>query len=86
LLRIAGVSSEKEIRPVRALPKNIEMVDDEMAAVLRAMTGAQRLEIANRMFLDAQRILTLHLTAEHPDWTPEQVQREVAHRISHGLV
>ena len=56
------------------------------AAPITASGVAQRLEIANRMFLDAQRMLTLHLTAQHPDWTPEQVQREVAHRISHGLV
>jgi len=71
---------------MRPVPENFEMVDDEMVPVLRAMTGAQRLEVANRMFLDVQRMLTLHLAAEHPDWSPEQVQREVAHRISHGLV
>ena len=77
---------EPEIPTMRPVPKNFEMVDDEMVPVLRALTGAQRLEVANRMFLDVQRMLTLKLEADHPDWSPEQIEREVAHRISHGLV
>ncbi|PYQ61644.1 MAG: hypothetical protein DMF53_14760 [Acidobacteria bacterium] len=30
-------------------PRNFEIVDDEMAAVFRTMSGAQRLKIANDM-------------------------------------
>jgi hypothetical protein len=64
----------------------IEVIDDETARILRGKTGAERLAMANDMFNSARRMLLSHLAAEHPDWTEEQVTREVARRISHGFV
>lgn len=61
---------------------DFEIVDHEMAAVLRAKTGQERLAIAWGMWESARRMLTSHLTAEHPDWTGEQVQLEVARRMA----
>lgn len=69
---------EREIR--------IETMDEEMVAVLRAKTGAERLAIANAMFTAARRMIAAHLAAEHPDWDGEQIERETSRRISHGLV
>jgi hypothetical protein len=63
---------------------HIEIVDDEMAAVLRSKTGAERLKIANDMFVSARRMIASHLAAEHPDWDEERVQKETSSRISHG--
>jgi hypothetical protein len=63
-----------------------EVVDDEMAAVLRTKTGAERLAIASAMYTSARRMLLSHLAAEHPDWSEEEVQREAARRLSHGAV
>ncbi len=62
----------------------IEVVDDAMAAVLRAKTGAERLAIASGLFASARRMLTSHLQAEHPEWDAARVAREVARRLSHG--
>jgi hypothetical protein len=62
----------------------IEVVDDEMARVLRAMTGAERLRIASGMYAAARRMLLSSLAAEHPDWDPRQVSEETARRLSHG--
>ncbi len=62
----------------------IETVDDQMAAVLREKTGAQRLQIANGMFRMAQRLIRSRLKAQHPDWTEDQIAVGVANRISHG--
>jgi len=64
----------------------IEVVDDDMAAILRAKTGAERLAMASDLFASARRMIASHLAAEHPDWTDEQVQRETSRRISHGAV
>jgi hypothetical protein len=68
------------------MPKrpHIEVVDHEMAAVLRSKTGAERLKIANDMFKSVRRMIASHLAAEHPDWDEERVQRETSNRISHG--
>lgn len=62
----------------------IEVVDHEMAAVLRTKTGAERLKIANDMFVMARRMIASHLAAEHPEWDEEQIQKESSWRISHG--
>jgi hypothetical protein len=67
----------------RDLP-HIEIIDPEMAAVLRAKTGAERLKIANDMFISVRRMIASHLSAEHPDWDAERIQRETSRRISHG--
>jgi len=67
-------------------PSQIEVVDDDMAAVLRAKTGAERLRIAFAMYSSARRMLISHLSAEHPDWSEEEVRREAARRLSHGAV
>jgi hypothetical protein len=64
----------------------IEVVDDDMARVLRSKTGAERLKIASDMFSSARKMIASHLASEHPDWTEEQVQRETSRRISHGAV
>ena len=62
----------------------IEVIDDQMAAVLRQKTGAERLQIANGMFRMAQRLIRSRLKAQHPDWTEDQIAAGVAIRIAHG--
>ena len=62
----------------------IEVIDDQMAAVLRQKTGAERLQIANGMFRMAQRLIRSRLKAQHPEWTAGQIATGVASRISHG--
>jgi hypothetical protein len=66
--------------------RKIEVLDEEMAAVFRAMTGAQRLKIASDMFESARRMILSHLAAEHPDWDERRVQEETARRLLHGAV
>lgn len=73
--------------PMRKLdPRNIEILDDDMAAVLRAKTGAERLQIADRLFDFARDFVAARIRQEHPDWSVEQQRREVARRLSHGAV
>lgn len=64
----------------------IEVIDDDMARVLRAMTGEERLRIASGMFDAARRMLASQLAVDHPDWDEQQIQRETARRLSHGSV
>ena len=71
---------------MRLDPGQIEVIDDEMAAVFRRMTGAQRLQIASDLFSSTRRMLLSHLRFEHPDWDDEKLTREVAHRMSHGAI
>jgi len=63
-----------------------ESVTDEMAEVLRQKTGGERLAITFRMWRFAFQMVTLGVKKQHPDWTEEQRQKEVARRMSHGAV
>ena len=64
----------------------IEVIDKEVAEMLRQKTGAERLAIASRMFSSARRMLINHLRSVHPDWDQPQIEQEAARRLSHGTV
>lgn len=65
---------------------HFKVMNDAMAAILRQKTEAERLAIAFGMWRFARDMIQANVAAEHPDWTPEQVQRVVARRLSHGAV
>lgn len=65
-------------------PLHIEVVDEEMAQVLRAKSGAERLRIASGLYASARRLLLSHLAAEHPDWDEARLGREAARRLAGG--
>lgn len=64
--------------------KRFEVMSDEMAAILRAKTPAERLAIADGLWQMARDMIRANLEREHADWTAEQIQRETARRLSHG--
>ncbi len=64
----------------------IEVMDDAMAETLRQKSPAERLRIAGRMWRSARAILRGAIRTEHSDWEDERVNKEIARRISHGLV
>jgi hypothetical protein len=63
---------------------SFEIVDEEMAAVLRQKTGAERLEIAMGMMRSLRNMLESHLRAERPHWSEEQIKLEASRRIAAG--
>jgi hypothetical protein len=69
-------------------PCNLHFVrsDDPLIAILREKTPAERLAIANGMWLHARRLIENVLRAEHPDWSLELINHETSRRISHGSV
>jgi hypothetical protein len=68
------------------LSSRIEVMSEEMAAVLRTKTGAERLAIAHRMYSDARRMLLNHLRAQHPNWDDCRIEQEASKRLSHGAI
>lgn len=67
-------------------PRRIEVVDDVMAEILRKKTPAERLQIGFSLWTSARKMLTAHLKSIHSDWDDKQISREVAKRLSHGIV
>ena len=72
--------------PMRLDPGQIEVVDDAVAEILRRKTPAERLAIAFALWTSTRDMLRVHLKKSHPEWNDEMVNREVARRLSHGLV
>jgi len=68
----------------RPLPDRLDRIDDEMAAVFRAMSGAERLRIASGMFASTRRMILSHLRDQHADWDERRIQAEATRRLSHG--
>lgn len=62
----------------------IEVMDKDMVEILRAKTPAERLAIADGMWVSARRMLIATLQAEHPEWSNKQVEQETARRLSHA--
>jgi hypothetical protein len=65
---------------------NFETMDEAMAEVLRQKSEVERLAIAGRMWESARVILRGAIETEHPDWDDDCVNREIARRISRGVV
>lgn len=65
----------------RPIP-HFEMVSEEMAAILRQKTGAERLEIAFGMIRSARAMIENHLRSQHPDWEEAKIQQEASRRIA----
>ena len=55
-----------------------------MAATLREKTVCERLQIASEMWYSSQKMILAIVTAEYPERSIEEVQQEVAKRMSYG--
>jgi hypothetical protein len=62
-------------------PRNIEVIDDVMADVLRRLSGVRKLEIASEMHDWARTVIRGQLAAQNPAWNEERLAREVGRRI-----
>lgn len=64
----------------------IELTDELMISVYKEKTPSQRLKIAFGLWKLARTLLFNSLKSINPDWTDQQIQKEVARRLSHGAV
>ena len=72
-------------QPFRLDAGQIEVVEDRMAEVFRTKTPAQRLAIGFALRRSAERLLRAHLTSTYPEWSAQDVSREVVRRLSCGM-
>lgn len=64
--------------------RQIEVVDDRVAEILRRKTPAERLEIMFGLEKLARRMMAASIREQHPDWSEGQIQRKVAQRWLHA--
>lgn len=78
---------DKSNRVADPLPieyRRIEVVDPQMAEILRGKTVAQRLAIVQSAHVAAQHLVAMGIKLQHPDWSEGEVSREVARRMLNG--
>lgn len=62
----------------------IEVIDSNLAAVLRTKTPAERVEMIAAANRTARVLAAAGVRYLHPDWSDEQVQAEVIRRVCGG--
>ena len=65
-------------------PLAIEIVDDQMAEVLRSKPPEQRVEMIAAANRTARVLAAAGVRHQHPDWDEAQVQAEVLRRVTGG--
>jgi hypothetical protein len=65
-------------------PRNIEVIDVELAKVLRAKTPWERVEMIAAANRTARLIAAGGVRCQHPDWDELEVQNEVIRRVCGG--
>lgn len=65
-------------------PRNVEIIDDQLAAVLRSKTPAERIEQIGAANRTARLIAAAGIRCQHPDWDDCQVRAEVIRRVCGG--
>ena len=66
--------------------RRIEVVDNAMAEVLRQKNPGERMAIGFGLWRSARMMLKAQLGARYPDWDQRRLDREVARRLSHGVI
>jgi hypothetical protein len=61
-----------------------EQTSPEQFAVLRAMTGARRLRLAEQLYWSARKMKAAGLRRQHPDWPEPRVEEELRRIFSHA--
>lgn len=65
-------------------PRNIEVIDNDLAEVLRKKTPAERIAMVAAANRTARRLAAAGVRHEHPDWSEAQVHAEVLRRVCGG--
>ncbi len=65
-------------------PRQVEVLDEAVADVLRQKQPAERLRIGFSLWTSAHNMLMVHIGRTHPDWDQKAVEREVARRFLHA--
>jgi hypothetical protein len=64
--------------------KNIEVVDDQLAEVLRVKSPADKVEMVAAANRTARLLAAAGIRFQHPEWDDAHIQAEVIRRVTGG--
>ena len=62
----------------------IEVVDDKVAEILKKKTGQERLKMVWDSWVYFNERLRTYLKSNHPEWTDEELRKEIIRRMTYG--
>lgn len=65
-------------------PRNVEVVDDQLAQVLRRKSPAEKVEMVVAANRTARLLAAAGIRYQHPEWNDAQIQAEVIRRVTSG--
>jgi hypothetical protein len=65
-------------------PRRIEVIDDQMAEILRQKTPAERIEMIAAANRTARLLAAAGVRYQHPDWDDNKIHAEVIRRTVGG--
>ncbi len=75
--------TKKQNIPERQLdPRRIECMDDAMVAVYKKKSPEERIKIVSEMYESARLQISDFVRHHHPDWSSQQIQKEVIKRLA----
>ncbi len=64
--------------------RDVEVVDDQLAEVLRRKSPAEKVEMVAAANRTARLLAAAGVRFQHPDWNDAQIQAEVIRRVTGG--
>jgi Rv0078B-related antitoxin len=64
--------------------QSVPAMKTQMQQILQAMSPAQKLRAAERLYYSARELKAAALRAEHPDWTGEAIRQAVRQIFLHA--
>lgn len=64
--------------------RQIEVIDDKIAEILKKKTGQERLKMVWDSWTYFCQRIEAHLKSSHPEWTEEEIQKEIVKRVLYG--
>jgi len=61
--------------------RRIEVMDEASVEAMKRLGGTGRLRMLNELTRAGRLLMELRVKELHPDWTPDQVAREVSRRL-----
>ena len=62
----------------------IEAIDDKTAEIMKSKSGKERLNMVWDAWAFFEKRIRVYLKNMHPEWTEEQIQKEIVKRVTHG--
>jgi hypothetical protein len=62
----------------------IEVVDDKVAEILKTKSGPERLNMVWNAWSFYEKTIQVYLKGSHPEWTEEQIRKEIVKRVTYG--